>query len=445
MISRRWLRAVWQRSWALKGRCRRGFGWRPTTPTWPAAACWPHGRGRTCRGTKTRSNIGSARRARLRSRSLGRLSAGGGYCSGLCAALWRCAAKSSEWRSRWTTVWRTAGAPVWRTSASTTPRVRRGWTFCDINVISTSACDNADATGRCAPCEWLWLGGSRIFSAVGRLDYFRIEPLFFTLSLFFVVKHSHAPSFRSSINIVCTSFPLSALVEAQEGYTCASHSTQGRRRLHSGDNFPQHVEVVDQYSICVLSADPCSTPAQDMIRTVWDMRYCYTWDQGFPSVPLFPVRCVMPPTWANWVGVAALRDPIQPVFIHIPCGCWPTGIWTELTRFRNLDVACGLRFTWDRELRLQEDRNRFHIRSDGDLIPPGSRPGCPWASPRSSLTIWVLKDLYTGHLEVPQHLSPCCFETRASDGGFGCACCKTSDQLLHCQHSACESVSAGSD
>jgi len=56
-----------------------------------------------------------------------------------------------------------------------------------------------------------------------------------------------------------------------------------------------------------------------------------------------------------------------------------------------------------------------------------------------------LKDLYTGHLEGPQHLFPCCFETRASDRRVGCACCKTSDQLLQWQHSAFESVTAAPD
>jgi len=68
---------------------------------------------------------------------------------------------------------------------------------------------------------------------------------------------------------------------------------------------------------------------------------------------------------------------VQSVSVHIPSGCWPTGIWTELTPFRKLVVTCGLRSPRDRELRLQEDRNRFHIRPDGDLIPPGSRPECP--------------------------------------------------------------------
>jgi len=81
---------------------------------------------------------------------------------------------------------------------------------------------------------------------------------------------------------------------------------------------------------------------------------------------------------------------------------------TKLTLFRKLDVACGLRSAWDRELRLEEDRNRFHIRPDGDVIPRGSRAECPWASPSTSWTVWVLQDLYTGHLEVPQHLFPCC-------------------------------------
>jgi len=89
----------------------------------------------------------------------------------------------------------------------------------------------------------------------------------------------------------------------------------------------------------------------------------------------------------------ALLDEIQSVSVHIPSGCWPTGIWTELTPFRKLVVTWGLRSPRDRELRLQEDRNRFHIRPDGDLIPPGSRPECPWASPSTSWTVWVLKRL----------------------------------------------------
>ena len=40
-----------------------------------------------------------------------------------------------------------------------------------------------------------------------------------------------------------------------------------------------------------------------------------------------------------------MSSPIQSVSVHIPSGCWPTGIWTELTPFRKLGVACGLRST----------------------------------------------------------------------------------------------------
>jgi len=36
---------------------------------------------------------------------------------------------------------------------------------------------------------------------------------------------------------------------------------------------------------------------------------------------------------------------IQSVSIHIPSGCWPTGVWADLTRFCKFEVACGLRST----------------------------------------------------------------------------------------------------
>ena len=57
----------------------------------------------------------------------------------------------------------------------------------------------------------------------------------------------------------------------------------------------------------------------------------------------------------------------------------------------------------------------------------------------------MLKEWYTGHLEVPLHLFPCCIETESPSREVGCACCKTPDQLFQRQQSAFESVSAAPD
>ena len=57
----------------------------------------------------------------------------------------------------------------------------------------------------------------------------------------------------------------------------------------------------------------------------------------------------------------------------------------------------------------------------------------------------MLKEWYTRHLEVPQHLFPCCIQTESPIREVGCACCKTPDQLLQRQQSAFESESAAPD